>query len=58
MLECAILSMVGIISIVCASYIVEYLLHWLKINNSTYKPIQLRKSYRDADLNDAEVKIL
>lgn len=44
MLECAILSMVGIISIVCASYIVEYILHWLRINNNTYKPIQIRKS--------------
>ena len=44
MLECAILSMVGIISIVCASYIVEYILHWLRINNNTYKPIRIRKS--------------
>lgn len=44
MLECAILSMTGIISIVCVSYIVEYLLHWLKTNNNIYKPIQLRKS--------------
>lgn len=44
MLECSILSMIGIISIVCASYIIEYLLHWLKTNNNTYKPIQIRKS--------------
>lgn len=44
MLECAILSMVGIISTVCASYIVEYILHWLKTNNNIYKPIQIRKS--------------
>lgn len=44
MLECAILSIVGIISIVCASYIVEYILHWIKTNNNTYKPIQIRQS--------------
>lgn len=58
MVERAVLSIVGIISIVCASYIIECILHWLKINNNAYKPIQLRKSYRDEDLNDAEVKIL
>lgn len=50
MLERAILSMVGIISIVCVSYIVEYILHWLRNNNNTYKPTQLRSSYRDEDL--------
>lgn len=44
MLECAILSIIGIISIVCASYIVEYILHWLRTNNTAYKPIQIRKS--------------
>ena len=44
MLECAILSMVGIISIVCASYIVEYILHWIRTNNIAYKPIQIRQS--------------
>lgn len=44
MLERAILSMIGIISIVCASYIVEYVFHWLKTNNTDYKPIQIRKS--------------
>lgn len=44
MVERAVLSIVGIISIVCASYIVEYILHWLRINNNTYKPIQIRKS--------------
>lgn len=58
MVECAILSMIGVVSVVCASYIIEYILHWVKTNNNTYKPIQLRKSYRDEDLNDAEVKIL
>lgn len=44
MIECAILSMIGIISIVCASYIIEYILHWLKTNNTAYKPIPIRKS--------------
>lgn len=50
MVERAILSIVGIISVVCASYIVEYILHWLRINNNTYKPIQIRSSHRDEDL--------
>lgn len=44
MVERAVLSIVGIISIVCASYIVEYILHWIKTNNNTYKPIQIRQS--------------
>lgn len=44
MVERAVLSMIGIISIVCASYIIECILHWLKINNNTYKPIRIRKS--------------
>lgn len=44
MVECAILSMTGIISIVCVSYIVEYILHWIKTNNNTYKPIQILQS--------------
>lgn len=50
MVERAILSIVGIISVVCASYIIEYILHWLKTNNSIYKPIQIRKSCSDEDL--------
>ena len=44
MLECAILSIIGVISIVCVSYIVEYILHWLRNNNNAYRPIQIRKS--------------
>lgn len=50
MAERAILSIIGIISTVCASYIVEYILHWLKTNNTAYKPIQIRKSGSDEDL--------
>lgn len=44
MVERAVLSIVGIISVVCVSYIIEYILHWLKANNNTYKPIRIRKS--------------
>lgn len=44
MVERAILSIVGIISVVCVSYIVEYIFHWLKANNNIYKPIRIRKS--------------
>lgn len=44
MVERAILSIVGIISIVCVSYIIEYIFHWLETNNTAYKPIQIRKS--------------